>query len=308
MRFHESPHSADRYVNPVLTIGNYDGLHLGHRRIIELVRERARAISGTSMLMTFHPHPLSIMKPEKQLGLITPLSVKKRLIEETGIDVLLVLPFTDDFRLSAPEVFVKEVLLDRLGIKWLIVGYDFRFGRDGKGDTVMLKTLSEEHGFFFEVVAAITLDGEKIGSNRIRRLILDGQVDKASHFLGRPYVIEGLVTRGEGRGRVIGFPTLNLETQFDLIPKRGVYISEVDIGGKRFPSVTNVGYNPTFDGRNLSIETYILDFSEDIYGREVALHFYERLRDELKFNGVEELKERIGLDVEMARAYFNKAV
>jgi riboflavin kinase/FMN adenylyltransferase len=202
-------------------------------------------------------------------------------------------------------VFVKEVLLDRLGIKGLIVGYDFRFGRDGRGDTVMLKTLSEEYGFFFEVVGAVTLDGEKIGSNRIRRLILDGQVEKANHFLGRPYVIEGLVARGEGRGHVIGFPTINLETQFDLIPKRGVYISEVGIGEKRFPSVTNVGYNPTFDGRNLSIETFILDFSEDIYGREVTLYFHERVRDELKLKGIEELKERISLDVEMARVYFD---
>jgi riboflavin kinase / FMN adenylyltransferase len=307
MKTFESLYDIVKFPNPVLTIGNYDGIHLGHRRIIERVKERAAEVSGTSMLMTFHPHPLSVLKSARLLGLITPIQMRMRLIEENGIDVLLLLPFTEELRLTEPDAFVKEVLLGKLGIKGLVVGYDFKFGRGGRGDTEMLKDLSREYGFFFEAVDAITLNGEKIGSNRIRKLLIEGDVKKAGLFLGRPYSIEGLVLRGYGRGAGIGFPTTNIETQFELIPKNGVYISEVEIDNKKYPSVTNIGYNPTFNNVNRSIETFIMDFSENVYEKKVGLYFHDRIRDEIKFDTVEDLKKRIATDVEAARTYFEKA-
>jgi riboflavin kinase/FMN adenylyltransferase len=306
MRIFESLDFSERFVNPVLTIGNYDGLHLGHKRIMERIQEKARDLNGTSMLMTFHPHPLTILRPDKFIGLITPLHVKKRLIEEAGIDVLIIIPFTDDFRDITPEAFVDNLLVKKLGIKGLIVGYDFKFGKEGKGNVEHLAFHSTEYGFFFEIQGAITFDGEKVGSNRIRKMIQEGDVGKAALHLDRPYMIEGTVVKGEGRGRTIGFPTINLKTEFPLIPKRGVYIADVDVGGKRYSAVTNIGYNPTFDGQSLTIETYILDFSGDLYDQEIALYFLERIRDEVRFSSVDELKERIWKDVEVARNYFNK--
>jgi riboflavin kinase/FMN adenylyltransferase len=306
MRIFESLDFSERFVNPVLTIGNYDGLHLGHKRIMERIQEKARDLNGTSMLMTFHPHPLTILRPDKFIGLITPLHIKKRLIEEAGIDVLIIIPFTDDFRDITPEAFVNNLLVKKLGIKGLIVGYDFKFGKEGKGNVEFLAVHSTEYDFFFEIQGAITFDGEKIGSNRIRKMIQEGDVGKAALHLDRPYMIEGTVVKGEGRGRTIGFPTINLKTEFPLIPKRGVYITDVDVGGKRYPAVTNIGYNPTFDGQSLTIETYILDFSGDLYDRNIALYFLERVRDEVRFSSVDELKERIWKDVEAAREYFTK--
>jgi riboflavin kinase/FMN adenylyltransferase len=306
MQVFESLDYAAKFVNPILTIGNYDGLHLGHRRIIERIKVKAREKDGTSMLMTFHPHPLTILKPDKLIGLITPLHVKRRLIEEAGIDVLFIIPFTDEFHLISPEDFVSNLLVEKLGIKGMIVGYDFKFGKGGKGNVEYLASKSAEYGFFFEIQAAITLDGEKVGSNRIRKMIQEGDAWKAAKHLGRPYMIEGTVIKGDGRGRTIGFPTINLKTDFPLTPKRGVYISEVEVDGKKFPAVTNIGYNPTFDGQSQTIETYILDFSQDLYGREIALYFLDRIRDEVKFGSVDELKGMIWKDVEIARAYFNK--
>ncbi|MCX5813145.1 MAG: bifunctional riboflavin kinase/FAD synthetase [Proteobacteria bacterium] len=307
MKTFESLNNFDNFPNPVLTIGNYDGIHLGHRKIIEMVKARAAEISGTSMLMTFDPHPLSVLRPDNHLGLITPVNIRKRLIEENGIDVLLLLPFTDEFRLTDPEVFVRDILVGKLGIKGLVVGYDFKFGKGGKGNTDILKTLSGKYGFFFDIVEAITLNDEKIGSNRIRKLIMTGDVKKAEVFLGRPYIIEGRVLRGYGRGGGIGFPTINIETEFEVIPKNGVYISEVRVDDKTYRSVTNIGYNPTFNNRDISIETFILDYSDSLYGKEVSLYFHERIRDEIKFNNVDELKHRINIDVQVARSYFERA-
>jgi riboflavin kinase / FMN adenylyltransferase len=306
MKIFESLAMLEKFVNPVLTIGNYDGFHLGHRTIVDRVKEKAAQCAGTSMLLTFQPHPLSVLKPDGFLGLITPLQVKKRLIEEAGVDVLLLLPFAEELRSMSGEAFVKDLLVGRIGIKGLVVGYDFRFGREGKGDVKALKRYSELYGFEFEQVNAVTVDHDKVGSNHIRKLIREGEIAKANSLLGRPYMIEGIVARGMGRGRDMGFPTLNLETTFDIIPKRGVYVSAVAIHGKKWPSVTNIGYDPTFDGKTLTIETYILNFSEDLYGREVTLYFCERIRDEVKFASVAELERRIALDVQAARRYFEK--
>lgn len=306
MKIFESLEITEKFPKPVLTIGNYDGLHIGHRKIIKRVIEKAASISGTSMLMTLQPHPLSILKPEKHMGYITPLEVKKKLIAEAGVDVLLVVPFTKEFSAISPESYVKDILLATLGIKGLIVGYDFRFGTEARGDVGMLKAFSEIYDFYFEVVEAITLSGEKIGSNKIRKLILEGDMNKTERLLGRPYMIIGNIIKGKGRGKGMGFPTINLRTDFELIPKRGVYITEVEIEGRRHPSVTNIGYNPTFEEEiGLSIETFIIDLSDELYDRQVSIYFRDRIRDEIKFDNAEVLLKRIRTDVEIARRYFS---
>jgi riboflavin kinase/FMN adenylyltransferase len=292
--------------NPVLTIGNYDGVHIGHRTIIEIVKGKAREIGGTSMLMTFQPHPLHVLRPDKELPSITPVKEKIRLIEEAGIEVLLIVPFTQEFSQITPEAYVKDILVGKLGIRGLVVGYDFRFGRGGRGDMEGMKKYAESHGFFLEVVNAVTIGGEKVGSNKIRKLLQNGEVDKANLLLGRPYMIRGAVVHGEGRGRAFGFPTINMKTDFDLVPPNGVYISEVMVGRERLQSVTNIGYNPTFGGQERSIETFILDYGRDLYGQDVRLFFHVKWREEVRFENAEELRKQIERDVNSARDHFAK--
>ncbi|OPY69401.1 MAG: Riboflavin biosynthesis protein RibF [Syntrophorhabdaceae bacterium PtaU1.Bin034] len=307
MRILESTDNKEKFTNPVVTIGNYDGVHLGHRRIIEKVKEWARDVSGTSILMTFHPHPLHLLRPDKELAAITPIEEKKRIIAETGIDVLYILPFTKDFADISPESFVKSVLVDRLGVRGVVIGYDFTFGSKGRGNTTLLKEMGYKYGFFVEVIGAITLDGEKIGSNRIRKLVAQGEVGLAGKLLGRSYSIKGTVVRAKGRGRTIGYPTINLRTDYPLIPRNGVYVTEVEIEGRWLGGLTNVGYNPTFEqGQERSIETYILDFEGVLYDKEVTIRFVERIRDEMKFSGVEQLKAHIAKDVDVAREHFRR--
>lgn len=308
MKIFYSVNDIERFSSPVLTIGNYDGVHIGHQMIIKRVIEVAGSIGGTPMLMTFHPHPLSILRPERHLGLLMPFYIKKRFIEEYGIEVLIAMEFTDILRNTMPEAFVNDILIEKLGIKALIVGYDFKFGRGGLGNTETLKNMCSSKGIYFEAVGAVTLDGDKVGSNRIRRLILEGNVHRASQLLGRPYFIEGKVIGGEKRGRTLGYPTINLDTSFDIIPRQGVYISEIGISLDRFPSVTNIGYNPTFNGKKMTIESFILDFDEDIYGKDITLYFHDHIRDEKRFNSPEELKEQISKDVDKAKEFFNKKV
>jgi riboflavin kinase / FMN adenylyltransferase len=304
MKIFESLDIHEKFPNPVLTIGNYDGIHVGHQKIIERVVRRAEEISGTAMLMTFNPHPLSVLKPDTYTRLITPLHLKKKLIEAKGIEVTLLIPFDAQFQSLTPEKFVHDLLVDRLSVKEVIVGYDFKFGKGGSGNVKMLKKQADTYGFEFDTVEAITMDGERIGSNTIRKLIMDGNVEKAAMFLGRPHMIEGTVVKGENRGKWMGFPTINLDTFFELVPKNGVYMTEVELRGKRKPAVTNIGFNPTFGGKKFLMETHILDFSGNLYGKEVVIYFHKRIRDEMKFSGIDELKERIAKDVTLAREHF----
>ncbi len=305
MRVFDTFDVGETFANPVVTIGNYDGMHVGHKQIIERVRERARHLGGTSILITFHPHPLHVLKPEKELAAITPVEERKRLIEETGIDVLFLVPFTKEFSMIPAEDFVKLVLVQKLAVKGVVIGYDFRFGREGKGDRALLESMGRTYGFFVEEVAEVTLEGEKVGSNRIRKLVASGSVAVAAKVLGRPFSIAGTVVKAKGRGRTIGYPTINLRTDHALIPKNGVYITEVEVEGRRFSAVTNVGTNPTFEsGQERSIESFILDFEGDLYDKWVRVAFLERIRDEVRFASVEELTARIGRDVETAQEFF----
>lgn len=304
MKIFGSFDTAAEFPKPILTIGNYDGVHIGHRLIIARVVEKARAVSGTPMLMTFSPHPHSVLEPDSYIRLITPLHLKEKLIAESGIEAMFVIPFNDHLRSISPEDFIEDILLRRLGVAGIIVGYDFRFGKGGSGDVKMLQYFAQKKGFYFDVVEAVTIDGEKIGSNRIRRLIMDGDVKNAARLLDRPHMIEGMVVHGVNRGKSMGFPTINFETVFELIPQNGVYITEVGFDGQRWPSVTNIGFNPTFDGKKLLVETHILNYSGDLYDREVVIYFHERIREERRFKDIAELKARIFEDVTFARKYF----
>ncbi len=307
MKIFGSFDTDDKFPNPVLTIGNYDGVHVGHRRIIRKVVEKAAGMSGTPMLMTFFPHPHSVLKPDSYIRIITPPSVKERLIAATGIEVMFQVPFDDHLRSIAPESFIDDILVGKIGVAGVIVGYDFHFGKGGAGDVEMLREFAHKRGFYFDVVEAITLDGEKIGSNRIRRLIMEGDVKKANELLDRPHMIEGIVVHGVNRGKNMGFPTINFETVFELIPHNGVYITEVEFDGKKWPSVTNIGFNPTFDGKKLLVETHILGYTGDLYDRDIVIYFHDRIREEKKFRDMTELKAQITADVETARRYFENA-
>jgi riboflavin kinase / FMN adenylyltransferase len=309
MRVFDSFDLPEKPENLVVTIGNYDGIHIGHRAIIERVKEHAEAMQGTSAMITFHPHPVHLLRPEQELAAISTPEEKRALIEDTGIDILFDIPFTPKFSQINPQMFVTLILVEKLNVKGVVVGYDFRFGRGGEGDTSLLEKLGCIHGFFVEEIGVITMDGEKIGSNRIRKLVKEGNVADACRVLGRPYSIAGTVIRAKGRGHtIVGYPTINLLTEHTLIPKNGVYITEVEFEGNHYGSVTNVGYNPTFEtGQNRSIETFILDYEGDLYDKDVRISFRERIRDEERFSGVEELKARIAQDVEIARKYLAKA-
>lgn len=312
MKVYESLDNIEKFESPVLTIGNYDGIHIGHKRIIERVKAVSASISGTPMLMTFNPHPLTLLRPDMDMHFITPLDVKIKLVEDAGIEVMFIIPFTEEFRQVEPEEFVKVYLVEKIGISWLIIGHDFKFGRNGKGDVASLKRFSKTYGFSFEIVEAVMIDGERVGSNRIRKYIMEGDLEKAERFLGRPYMIKGIVQKGYGVGRMLGFPTINLETGFKLLPPPGVYITEVRVAERMYPSVTNIGYRPTFDKQvnrqALSIETHIIDYEGDLYGMQVAIYFHKRIRDEKRFSNPEELKEAIKRDIEIARRAFNLAL
>jgi riboflavin kinase / FMN adenylyltransferase len=308
MKVFRSLHFQEQFRSPILTIGNYDGIHVGHRRIIELVKERAASIDGTSMLMTFDPHPLQVLRPDQELPSITPLSKKIELINETGIDVLIIVPFTQEFGLMEAEDYIKRILVDHLKVKGVIIGYDFRFGRGGRGDVALLKAYGSECGFSVDVVEQISIEDEKVGSNRIRLLVRNGDVAGANRLLGRPYALGGQVVSGMSRGREIGFPTVNLRTDHNLVPGNGVYVTQVEFGDRKYGSVTNIGYNPTFGNTERTIETFILDFQGSLYGETITLHFMRRIRDEAKFESVQALVQRITADVAEAKEYFKNQI
>lgn len=307
MKIIEGLERIEKLNKAVATIGNFDGVHIGHQKIIQEVKQKAMELEGTSVLITFDPHPLSVLRPEKIRGLITPLPVKKKILEEMGIDILVLLRFEENFRNLEPEEFIRDVLVERIGISGLILGWDFRFGKNAKGDVNLIEELSKKYGFLFKRIDPIMLDGQKVGSNRIRKLIMEGDVRRAKDFLGRPFAIKGRVVYGAGIGKKIGFPTANLAfLDNQLLPKNGVYATEIEFQGNYLPSVTNVGFKPTFNYDKIFIETHILGFNQDIYGMELEIRFYERIRDEAKFDSLEDLKRAINDDVQRVRVFFGQ--
>ncbi len=301
--------STDLPRGGVGTIGNFDGVHRGHRRILETVAARARETGRPSFAITFEPHPAAILHPDRAPRRLQTLRQKEAAIEALGIDTLLVIPFTRDFSLTEPEDFIRDLIATRLGASELYIGAHFAFGRGKRGDLALLSRLGAECGFAASAVPEVQHGGEPVSSTRIRRALESGDVGEANAMLGREYEVDGIVSRGDRLGHRIGVPTINLEPENELPPADGVYVTEIEIRsfGRRFPSVSNIGRRPTiYEAFTTTIETYVLDFSSDVYGDHVRLFFLERLREERKFPSVMDLKVQIEKDVEATRAYFEK--
>ena len=294
--------------NPVLTIGNFDGVHLGHRFIFRQVLKKAKEIDGESIVYTFDPHPVEILAPDRKPLLITPLEEKLRLIEEQGIEVAIVAPFTEKYAGQPPEDFVKKVLYDQIKIRHIFVGHDFTFGKDRRGNIALLKEMGRKWGFHAEMVEAVRLEGTVISSTRIRELVAKGEMREAAKLLGRPYALAGKVIHGHGRGsRKLGFPTANLKPSGILFPKSGIYAVWAMHEGRRYEGVANLGWNPTFQDQKFSIEIHILNFNRDIYGENLQVEFVQRLRDEVTFRGAEELIDQIKRDIAQAEKILRAA-
>lgn len=293
--------------NPVITIGNFDGVHWAHQKIFKKIIERARDLHGTSVVITFEPHPIKVMFPEKAKPLITLLEQKKELVINQGIDIFLIIEFTLEFAGISARDFVKDILVDKIGIKEIVVGYDYTFGHNRKGNITVLREMGSLFNFNVHQIDPVYVGKVLVSSTSIRNLIMEGNVDEAKKILGRNYQIRGEVISGRSRGGpLLGYPTANLRLTDELIPKEGVYIVLIDIGGKIYQGLTNIGYNPTFKDKTLSVETYIFDLSANILKQKIKVNFLSRLRDEITFASSKELSQQIDQDVNQAREFFQK--
>jgi len=291
----------DNFGPCVLTLGNFDGVHLGHRELFRSLIKSARQLGCPSVVCTFNPHPLKFLAPDKAPRLLNTEEEKQRLIAASHVDYLLNIPFTREFAKMPPEQFVDDILVGRLNVCKLIVGYDYAFGKDRKGDGGFLQRYGENHNFKVEVLQPVGADGLPYSSTRIRNLITEGRVAEVVNLLGRQYNLEGRVVPGFQRGRKMGFPTANLETDKELLPAPGVYAVKVRFDQQEYSAVANLGNRPTFSDGLSTIEVHLLDFSGDLYGQRMRMYFVERLRDEKKFSDLGALSEAIADDVLGAR-------
>ncbi len=290
------------FSNACVTIGNFDGVHLGHQLLFEEVVQRASRCQGTSVAMTFDPHPLQVLRPEG-IKLISTCDQKAELIEHAGLDVLVIIPFSMKFAGIKADFFVDEILLKTIGVKELVVGYDYAFGKGRGGNIEFLRKQGDEKGFAVTVVEAHYENDMLVSSTKVRELVSEGRMADARILLGRYYQIRGEVQLGKQRGgKEIGFPTANLHIdREDLIPRMGVYVCQVICEGKCYGGVLNIGVNPTFGEDRLVAETHIFDFDQDIYGKPIKVNLLRFLRGEQKFSGITELSAQIAKDVEQAK-------
>jgi len=293
-------------LSPVITIGNFDGVHLGHQKVINQTITLAKARRTKSLVMTFAPHTRKLLNHEHPPHLLNTPSQKLELIEKLGVDFLLTVGFTDEFSHTTPEEFVRSFLVDKLRIRAMCLSSKFRFGYQGKGDVHLLKKLGKAHGFEVVEVPAVYIGNCPVDSTRIRELIRKGRVKEASLLMGREYFVDGSVTRGECRGESLGYPTANIQPENELLPGFGVYVTRCLLRENLLPSVTSLGVRPTFGGSIPTLETYILNFSQEVHGEAIRLYFIKKLRDEMKFPHPESLREQIRRDVEATTEYFKK--
>jgi riboflavin kinase/FMN adenylyltransferase len=287
----------------VLTIGNFDGVHLGHQAIVRRAVEQARIAAGQVVTLTFEPHPIAVLAPERAPALLQPLRDRLAALRKLAVDVVVVQRFTREFATLEPDAFVEDFLLRHLVLVHVVVGYNVTFGRDRAGSGETLRRLGRVHGFGVDVVGPIEVDGEKVSSSALRGVLEAGDMRRAARLLARPYALRGRVVGGDRRGRTLGFPTANLHLRPRLLlPPHGVYAVEVAIAGGRHSGVLNIGVRPTFGERQLTVEVHLLDFSGDLYGQWLTVDFIERLRGEMPFTGPDALKAAIAGDVARARA------
>lgn len=302
--------SLDRVLQkPIVTVGNFDGLHIGHRAITDTVVARARASGGTAVVYTFNPHPIRVLRPDRAPRLLTTHEQKVELLEQAGIDVLIVEEFDEKFAAVTAEEFVREILFTRIQPLEVYVGYDFRFGRDREGSMRFLTELGPKLGFSVTIIPEVTMGGSDVNSTRIRKLLVESRVEEVGRMLGRAYSVRGRIVEGDQRGRAVGFPTANLDPENEILPAAGVYAGHflfIDDGtperGVELPAVMNVGTRPTFEGDGrIQAEAHLIDFEGDVYGRRVEMSFMSLLREERRFSGVDALREQIASDVGAAR-------
>lgn len=284
-----------------LALGVFDGVHLGHRAILAAAVARARDARLTAVACTFEPHPLEVLQPQRALLALTTLGERLALFAESALDGTVVVAFTPALARVEPEAFVKEVLIDRLHAREVVVGFNHRFGRGARGDARLLGELGARFGFRAHVVPPLSVDGVTVSSTEIRAALQRGEVDRAERLLGRPYSLTGTVVEGAGRGRTLGFPTANLRCDRPPLVAPGVYACRATVHGGEHPAVVNVGVRPTFGGEDLAVEAHLLDFKDNLYGVRLRLTFVARLREERRFPSVDALAAQIRADVEAAR-------
>lgn len=310
MRVIKKESSFPSDVAPVVTLGNFDGIHLGHQKILSTVVKRARVLKAPSVVYTFDPHPLKVVAPEKCPSLILGLADKIALVERSGIDFFVLARFTSDFAALHPREFARDVLAGRLGAKEILVGKDFSFGSARSGDVNSLSEFGKDLGFIVKAVSPCRRGGLVVSSSRIRALVSTGEVKKAAALLGRPFFMRGRVVPGDARGRELGFPTANIEPLGELVPAGGVYAGVVTHECGRYKGIINIGSRPTFGGHDgsISIEVHILDFDGDIYGSAITLEFIKKLRDERAFSSSKALVRQIKADRSRAEKILNKVM
>jgi riboflavin kinase/FMN adenylyltransferase len=293
------------FINPVVTIGNFDGVHKGHQAIFHQVIEKAESINGTSVAITFEPHPIKVLKKKDPPPLITLYEQKVELIAKTGMDVLICIPFNKEFAAISADRFLEEILVKKIGTKAIVIGKDYSFGKNRKGNITFLNENAARLGYKVIVTGWIpvanNVDG-RISSTRIREVVMEGNVHDAVSLLGRHYQIRGKVQSGRNRGgRLLGFPTANINIVDELCPKTGVYAVTVNCRDGHYKGVANIGYSPTFDDHVFTIEVHLLDFDNDIYGQDIRVDFIKRIRDEKKFSNIDELSQQIQKDIDSGR-------
>jgi riboflavin kinase/FMN adenylyltransferase len=285
--------------NPVVTVGTFDGVHIGHQQIFHIMAEEAKKIGGETIVVTFYPHPRLVIHPDsKNLKFITTQERKYEIISRSGIDHLVIIPFTRDFSHLSSGEFVKRYLVDKIHVQKMIVGYDHHFGKGRLGGFNELKGFGKINGFEVMEVPAMLIDGHPVSSTKIRNALMEGNVRLANSLLGYDYSISGKVVYGNRIGRTIGFPTANIEIEdeYKLISAVGVYACMVDLHGRIYKGMGNIGYRPTIEKGGLTIEVNLFDFDEDIYGERITIYFLERIRDEVKFESIGALRQQLTID------------
>ncbi len=299
MKIYQNINDFPKAAFAVVTVGTFDGLHLGHQKIIRRMVELAKENNGETILVTFDPHPrLVVNLNSHEIKFINTQKRKFELLNKSGIDHLIIIPFTKAFAKTSSEDFIKKYLVERIGAKKLIVGYDHHFGKNREGNYQKLHQLGKDNGFDVEEINAQYIDEIAVSSTKIRQALIDGDIKRANKFLGYTYSITGIVIEGNKIGRTIGFPTANIEIEdkYKLIAAGGVYACKVDVNGKQYTGMGNIGTRPTIGINGLVTEVHIFDFDEEIYGQEITIYFVDRIRDEKKFSGLEELKSQLEKD------------
>ena len=288
--------------NAIIAIGNFDGIHLGHKKILEYLATEAKKNALLSLVLTFSPHPERILG-EKRIKMIQTLDQRVNEMKKFGIEIILIIPFDEKFSSLSSHDFVQKIVVDRLKAKAVIVGENFRFGKNREGDIALLFRLASGYNLKVHSIPPVTKEDMIVSSSLIRNYLKEGKLEKANVLLGRFYEVAGKVIKGKSRGKALGFPTANIKTENEIIPQ-GVFISTTGIGPETFSSLTNVGRCPTFNQKETNIESYIMNLNKDIYGKKIRIHFLKRIRDEIKFKTQAELSQQIKKDLALAKSYF----